>query len=243
MKYVVDTHTHTIVSGHAYTTLLENVQEASNIGLKVLGTTEHGPSMQGAPDLMYFRNFKVIPRKLKGVILLNGCEANIIDFNGMIDIPDYIQKRLDIIIASLHDICIKPSTREENTKALLKVMENPYVDILGHIGNPSFPIYEEEVVKTAKEKNVLIEINNGSFISRKGSEKTCRKVATLCKEHNVNVILGTDSHFCSQIGRFPKAEEMLKDIGFPEELIMNTNEEKILKYLKKKGKLKNINLD
>lgn len=28
MKYVVDVHTHTIVSGHAYTTLLENVREA-----------------------------------------------------------------------------------------------------------------------------------------------------------------------------------------------------------------------
>ncbi len=52
MKYLVDTHTHTIVSGHAYTTFLENVEEASNIGLKVLGTTDHGPSMPG--DLIYF---------------------------------------------------------------------------------------------------------------------------------------------------------------------------------------------
>ncbi len=47
MKYLVDTHTHTIVSGHAYTTFLENVEEASNIGLKVLGTTDHAQVCQG----------------------------------------------------------------------------------------------------------------------------------------------------------------------------------------------------
>ncbi|ENK1244335.1 phosphatase [Clostridium sporogenes] len=243
MKYLVDTHTHTIVSGHAYTTFLENVQEASNIGLKVLGTTDHGPSMPGGPNLFYFNNFKVMPRKLKGVTLLHGCEANIIDFKGMLDIPDFTQKKLDVIIASLHDVCIRPGSREENTEALINVMENPYVDMLGHIGNPSFPINEEAVIKKAKEKNVLIEINNGSFVSRKGCEETCKKVANLCKKHKVNIIVGSDSHVCFQIGRFPKADKMLEEVGMPEELVMNNEENKILKYLKNKGKLKDLNLD
>ena len=72
MKYVVDTHTHTTAGGHAYTTWLENVKQASEIGLKLLGTTEHGPKMPGGPHIFYFGNLGVMPRELYGVTLLHG---------------------------------------------------------------------------------------------------------------------------------------------------------------------------
>ncbi|HBM74751.1 MAG TPA: phosphatase, partial [Clostridiaceae bacterium] len=62
MKYLIDTHTHTIVSGHAYTTLLENVKCAADKGLKMMADTEHGPAMPGGPSIIYFGNLKVIPR-------------------------------------------------------------------------------------------------------------------------------------------------------------------------------------
>lgn len=243
MKYVLDTHTHTIYSGHAYTTWLENIKEAANIGIKVLATTDHGPSMPGGPHLFYFNNLRVLPRKLYGVLHLKGCEANIIDINGRLDIPEITQKKLDIVIASLHDVCMKSGSRDENTQTLLNVMNNRNVDIIGHSGNPAFPIWEEAVVKKAKEEGILIEINNGSFGSRSGSEENCIKIAELCKKYEVNIVLGSDAHTCFQIGRFPKAEEILKAVNIPDELIMNTDEFKIVKYLKKKGKLRDINLD
>lgn len=244
LKYVVDVHTHTIVSGHAYTTLLENAEYASKMGLKILGTTEHGPEMPGAPHLWYFENFAVLPRRIYDVTMLHGCEANIIDYKGNIDLPESTAKKLDIIIASLHDPCIKPGTIEENTEALLKAMENPYIDIIGHSGNPKFPIYEEEVVKKAKEKNILMEINNSSFkTSRKGSAPICRKIAELCIKHGTKVILGSDSHVCFTIGNFDMASSLIEDISMPEELIMNNNESKLIKHLKNKGKLKDINID
>lgn len=243
MKYVLDVHTHTIVSGHAYNTWLENVEEASRKGLKLLGTTEHGPKMPGGAHLFHFGNLRTLPRELYGMILINGCEANIIDYNGNLDIPVSTQKKLDIIIASLHDVCIEPGNREENTKAILGAMENPLVDIIGHSGNPSFPIDEEEVVKKAKKNNVIIEINNSSFTSRPGSEYNCTKIVALCKEYKVNVIIGSDAHTCFQIGHFEMADEMLKLVGMPEELIINNDTEKLIRYLKSKGKLKDIELD
>ena len=243
MKYVLDTHTHTIASGHAYNTLFENVKEASEYGIKVLATTDHGPKMPGGPHIFHFGNMRVLPRELYGVILLHGCEANIIDFEGNLDIPEIIQTRLDIIIASLHDVCLRPGTRDENTAAFLKAMDNPYIDIIGHSGNPAFPIWEEEVVKKAKEKDLLMEINNGSFGSRKGSEDNCFGIASLCKKYGVKIVLGSDSHTCLQIGRFEKAEILLKKVEMPEALIMNTQEDKILRYLKNKGKLLDISLD
>lgn len=241
MKYVVDVHTHTIVSGHAYTTLLENVKEAKAKGIKILGNTEHGPAMPGGPHLFHFGNIKAIPREIYGVTILRGCEANIMDFNGKLDIPDYIEERLDIVIASLHDVCIKPGTVEENTRAILGAMDNPNVHIIGHSGNPVFPIHQEAMVQKALEKDILIELNNSSLAgSRKGSESNCANIAKLCVKYGVKVIIGSDAHTCFNIGEFDLVHKLLEEVNMPQELIMNNDEFKLLKYLKKKGKLKEL---
>lgn len=237
MKNVVDIHTHTIVSGHAYTTLLENVREASKKGIKVLGVAEHGPTMPGGPNLFYFANINVIPREIEGLTILRGCEANIINYNGDIDIPLDIQENLDFIIASLHGPCIKSGSIEENTKAYLNVMENPNVIMIGHPGNTQFPIDYEVFIKKAKEKDIIIELNNSSFSGfRAGSEKNCYKIAQLCKEYKVKIMFSSDAHVCFSIGEFSDVEELIKDLNIPEELIMNNDENKIKNHLRNKGK-------
>lgn len=244
MDYIIDIHTHTIVSGHAYTTLLENVKEAAKKGIEVLGNTEHGPAMPGGPHIFHFGNIKVIPREIDGVMILRGCEANIIDFDGNIDIPERIQKYLDIMIASLHDVCMEPGSKEENTRALLKVMDNPNVHIIGHPGNPAFPIDEDAVVKKAKEKDIMIELNNSSFVtSRPGSKEVCKRIAKLCKKHGTKIMIGSDAHTCFHIGEFEEVKRLLKEIEMPEELIMNKSKNEIIEYLKNKGKLSDVTLD
>lgn len=243
MKYVVDTHTHSIVSGHAYTTLMENIKEASKNGIKVLGATEHGPNMPGGPHLFYFGNISAIPRKIYDVIILRGCEANIIDYNGELDIPIYIQENLDLIIASFHEVTIKPGNIDQNTKSLLNVMENSNVDIIGHSGNPAFPIWKEDVVKAAKKYDKIIEVNNSSSKTRMGSEENCIEIVKLCNKHNVKVVIGSDAHFCFDIGKFDKANKIIENANIQEELIMNTDETKIIKYLQNKNKIKDLILD
>ncbi|MBK5239624.1 phosphatase [Clostridium sp.] len=241
MKYVVDVHTHTIVSGHAYTTLLENVREAKVKGIKILGTSEHGPKMPGGPHMFYFGNIRVIPRVIYGVTILRGCEANIMDYDGKLDIPDYIEEKLDFIIASLHDVCVKPGNEEENTRAILGAMDNPNVHIIGHSGNPVFSINREAMVKKALEKDIIIELNNSSLKgSRVGSEGNCKKIALLCKEYGVKMIIGSDAHTCFDIGGFDLVNKLLEEINMPEKLIMNSDENKLLNYLKEKGKIKEL---
>lgn len=248
LKYVLDTHTHTIASGHAYNTLLENLKEAKESGMELVAVTDHGPNMPGGPHIFYFSNLRVLPQEIYGVKLLKGCEANIVDSEGNLDIPVNVQQKLDIIIASLHDVCIEQGGREKNTEALVNAMKNPYVDIIGHCGNPYFPIYEEEVVKAAKENNVLIEINNSSLIpgpegSRRGSLPICTKVAKLCKEYKTKIVIGSDAHSAFNIGKFEYAHKLLTETLMPEELIMNTESRKLIEYLKNKGKLVNFKLD
>ena len=238
MKFVADLHTHTIVSSHAYSTLMENAKYASEIGLEILGVTDHGPNMPGAPDLWHFGNFKVLPRELFGVKMLYGCEANIIDYEGNLDIPVELQEKLDNMIVSMHEPIMEGGNSADlNTAAILKVMDNPYVTILGHIGNPRFPIHEKVIVEKAKEKNILIEINNSSFVSsRLGSDIDCTKIAKLCKEFGVQIIVNSDAHFCYSIGNFDVVKKMLKEINMPEELIINTNEQSLISFFKEKGK-------
>jgi len=54
-KVLVDAHTHTVASGHAYSSLQEMALAASGKGLQVLGITEHGPSIPGTCPLLYFK--------------------------------------------------------------------------------------------------------------------------------------------------------------------------------------------
>lgn len=241
MKYLLDTHTHTVVSGHAYSTLLENIKAAHDKGLEMLAVTDHGTAMPGGPHIYYFNNLKVIPRVVYGVTVLKGVEANIMDCEGRLDMSDEVLKKLDIVIASLHDNCIKPGSREENTRALLNAMDNDYVDILGHTGNPAFAIDIDAVVRKAKEKNILIEINNSSFVSsRVGSYDNCLKIAQKAKELNAQIVIGSDAHICFSIGEFGKADKLIREAGISEEMVMNTSPERLKKYLMNKGKLSDM---
>jgi len=243
MKYALDVHTHTIASGHAYSTLMENAKAASEKGIKVLGTTEHGITMPHSPHIWYFHNYKVLPREMYGVTMLYGTEANIIDYNGNLDMDDITLELMDIVIGSIHDVAYKIGSIQENTKAFINVIENGKVNIIGHLGNPEVPVDYEKIVKCAKENDVLIEINNSSFTtSRVGSYGNCTEIALLCKKYNAKLIINSDAHFCTLIVEFTESICMLESIDFPEELIINKDPNEFLLRLKKKGKLKDLNI-
>ncbi|EYE88607.1 hydrolase [Fervidicella metallireducens AeB] len=237
-KMVVDTHTHTIASGHAYSTLIENCFEASEKGIKLIAMTDHGPAMPGGPHIFHFGNLKVIPDIIHGVEVLKGAEVNILDFNGKIDLNEGRLRNLDIVVASLHDVCITPGSKKDNTNALIGAMKNKYVDIIAHPGNPAFEIDVKEVLKAAKEYNVLIEINNSSLgFSRPGSFENCTRIAEKAAELNNMITLGSDAHICYHVGEFQNALKMLESVGFNENYIINTDENRLKDYLKSKGKL------
>ena len=63
MRDVVDVHTHTIASGHAYNTMMEMIHAAREKELEVFGITEHAPQMPGSCQLIYFQNLRVVQRQ------------------------------------------------------------------------------------------------------------------------------------------------------------------------------------
>ena len=102
MKILLDVHTHTVASGHAFSTLQEMVRTAADKGLQILGITEHTGGIPGTCSPIYFRNLPVVPRLMYGVELLLGAEINIVDYEGSLDLEEEYFKFLDIRIAGLH---------------------------------------------------------------------------------------------------------------------------------------------
>lgn len=237
MKIEVDTHCHTLASGHAYSTIVENAKAASEKGLKMIAITDHGPAIPGTFHEAYFGYMKVIPRKIEGVYVLRGIEANIMDYNGTLDIRERLLKRLDIVLAGFHRPCYNGGSVEQNTCAAIEAVKNPYVDILVHPGNPEFPMDFERVVQAAKEYNVHIEINNSSFtITRKGSIQNCILIAKKAAEIGVKIAVGSDAHVCFDVGNFDKSIEVITDAGISEDNVLNTSPDKVISFLRSKGR-------
>jgi len=237
LRYEVDLHCHTIASGHAYSTIKENAEVAAQKGLKMIAITDHGPALGEPISTYYFGNMTVIPRQIEGVYILRGVEANILDVDGTLDLPERFLKKLDIVLAGLHNDCFSGKTVEDNTKAIIAAMKNPYVDVIVHPGNPAFPIEIDKFVEAAKELNVHIEINNSSFIgSRKGSEENCLMIAKKAAAIGAKVCLGSDAHFCFDVGNLEKANEIVEKAGILEDNILNTSVDKVVNFLKSKGR-------
>lgn len=79
-------------------------------------------------------------------------------------------------------------------------------------------------------------------MKRKGSDVICKKIALLCKEYGVKIVVSSDAHSCFAIGGFNDAGKLMKEINMPESLIMNTSKDNILNFLRERGKKHIINI-
>ncbi|MDR3302729.1 MAG: phosphatase [Spirochaetaceae bacterium] len=236
MKIAVDTHTHSIASGHAYSTIDELAKGARKSRLKGFVLTEHGPALQGgAPHPYYFANLRVLPEKLHGVRLFHGVELNVIDDEGGVDLlPRYV-RHLDFVMCGLHESCFPPRDLAENTKALLAIIANPLVDAIAHPGNPAYPVDIEEVVKTAVRYRKALEINNSSFlVSRRGSEANCRKVAELSCKYGALLVCGTDAHYWRSVGNFKEALSIINDAHIHPDQVINSSYNKFIEFIERR---------
>ncbi len=184
--------------------------------------------MPGAPRPIYFGNFRALPDSIDGVRLLKGVEANILNTQGELDVPERNLRRLEYVAVGLHADCMQPGSVEENTQAVLAALQNPWVNTLVHPGNPRFPIDCRRVVQAAVDCGVLIEINNSSLLgSRKGSEPTCSEIAKLAAALRCPVVLGSDAHWSGDVGRLDVALALALSAGVPESAIINLHPHQI----------------
>lgn len=237
MRLRADLHTHTIASGHAYSTVTELARAAVAGGLELIAVTDHGPAVPQGAHPWYFWNSKVIPSRLDGVRILKGCEANpSLDTENGIDLPDQLLALLDFVAVGFHPLTgFDDGDRLKNTEALLRVMENPLVDQIVHPGNETeFPLELDTVVEAASRYNVILELNDHSFAPTSARAAGCdreREFARAALEAGVPLSIGSDAHYALHVGRFDSAVEVALQLGATEEHIVNRDAASVLRHL------------
>ena len=222
MTLEVDTHTHTILSGHAWSTLRENCCAARGRGMKGLWLTEHAPGIEGgAPSF--------IPHS-------QGIEVNILDHQNHLDIPEEYLKLCEFVIASIHSHMFpEKMDRAANTATYLEILKNPYVDIIGHADDPSVPCDFEAIVQEAQHQGKLLELNNNSTTAhRPGSLPSLKQYILCCKAHSQRVCVASDAHFDTMVGNVAPIMALLDELEFPQQLIVNLRQETFEAYLRER---------
>ena len=229
-----DPHTHTIASGHAYSTIQEMAKSAAEKGVQILGITEHAPSLPGACADIYFRNLHIVPRNMYGVRLLMGVELNILDTTGRLDLDEKHYRCCDLRIAGIHILCWQGGTRSQNTDAMLAAIHNPWTHIISHPGDGTAELDFEPIVLAARDTQTLLEINSSSMIPTRNksvAKPNNLEILRLCRQYDVPVILGSDAHISFSIADYSYALPLLEETNFPDELVMNYWPSQALKYL------------
>lgn len=237
MNLLVDPHVHTTGSGHAYSTISEIAATAKEKGLKIIGMTDHGPASLCGADKFYFLNLRTIGDTVNGVRVLKGIEANILNGGGELDLTDAMYNCIELVIASIHLDFFRSEGPDTCMAAIMHAIDNPRVNILGHLDDARYNLDYEPVIQRAAKKRVLIEINNSSLSPhsvRQKAQENITKMLSICKFLNTPVILGSDAHFHTKVGEFSMAMKIMEEINFPTELVMNYTPEKFLEHIKDK---------
>ncbi|MBI2064586.1 MAG: DNA polymerase/3'-5' exonuclease PolX [Candidatus Yanofskybacteria bacterium] len=150
----------------------EMAEAAKERGLEYICITDHTKSlaMTGGSDEKKLlkqmaeidkinSEFRILNSKFK---ILKGAEVNIMK-DGTLDIDDETLAKLDVVGAAVHSLF--NLSEEEQTKRIIKAIENPNVDIIfhptGRIINrrPAYPVNVEELLNAAKRTKTVMEID------------------------------------------------------------------------------------
>ena len=185
----------------------EMASEAMKMGLDYICITDHTKSLAmtgGSDERQLEKQGKEIDKlneKLKVKSLkfrvLKGAEVNILK-DGSLDISDVALARLDIVGAAIHSRFTL--SREEQTKRLVRAMENPHVDIIFHptgrlINKRSaIELDMDEIIKAAKKTGTVLEVDAAPERLDLKDEYIRRAVSA-----GVKLVIDSDAHATSQI--------------------------------------------
>lgn len=232
----VDTHTHTVLSGHAWSTLSENCSAARAMGMKGLCLTEHAPGIEGGAPSFIPHSQRMLPDVVEGIRVYKGIEVNILDHENHLDITQEHLALCDFVIASIHSHMFPERARKDaNTATYVHMLQNPHIDILGHADDPSVPCDFEALATEARRQGKLLELNNNSTTPhRPGSLPSLKAYILCCKRYGQRVCVASDAHFHTMVGNVGPMMGLLEELEFPQELIVNLTKERFDAYLQER---------
>lgn len=236
MKIIADLHTHTIKSQSCCSTILENVHEARNKNISLVAITDYGPNNSGntVELLNYLSN---IPAEINKIKILKGIETRVIDLrNGATDIDKEIEYDFDWVIGTylgISDYDKKILTNPLLTNLYLQMSENPLINTISHLEHFDCGFNIDRVIQRMKEKGKVVEISEAILKNSKNPEEVERLTVIIkeCLKYSVPVCVVSNSHCATEVGHFDVTADYLNAINFPEELVINSNEELLFDYI------------
>ena len=190
-----DLHIHSKYSDGA-NSIDEIAKKAIEMGYDYIGIADHSQTAKYAHGLeierLLKRNEEIdeLNKKYRGkLVILKGTEVDILQ-DGSLDYPDEILKKLDFVIAAIHQ-----GFKKNVTERMLSALDNPSVDIIAHptgrliSGREGYEVNLEKVMEFAKDKNVALEIN--AYYDRLDLNETN---ASLANSMGIPLIINTDAH-------------------------------------------------
>lgn len=261
MAFFGDYHTHTVFSKkkwlpykHGKNTFEENIERASELGLKEIAITDHGFNHRvygtNIKNIWKLNEQKKDLQEKYNINVLSGVEANIISSEGDIDISPEEIKSLDILVVGFHTF-VKGKTFKEgfsmfccnffanlfkirskkniekNTRAYIKMLQKYPVDIISHLNYGIAKVDALTVAKEAVKTNTYIELNC------KRIHLTKEEIAEMVKM-GVKFIVDSDAHSIDRIADFNLARKVIKEYNIPSENIANKDKLPIFKNYKRK---------
>lgn len=182
----------------------EMAREAKKLGMKYFAVTDHTKKLAmvgGLDEKKLAKQGKEIDRlnkKLRGFRILKGTECDILK-DGTLDLNDKALEKLDVVGVSVHSHF--NLSRAEQTKRVIRAMENPHVDIFMHptgrvIGHrPPIDLDMDEVVKAAKRTGTALEVDGYPHRSDLRDAHVRMAVEAGCK-----FTISTDAHQPEHLG-------------------------------------------
>jgi DNA polymerase (family X) len=191
-----DLHMHTTLSdGHA--SIEEMAATARELGYDYVAITEHSASAGFGNDVQPRELLKqteyIRALELDGIAVLAGTEVNVLT-DGTLDYADDVLEQLDWVIASLHS-SFRLSEKEQ-TDRMLRAMEHPLVDAIGHPtgrlleSREAYALDIDRVIAKAVETGTFLEINSNP--DRRDLNDVYAKAAV---EAGVMLVINSDAHW------------------------------------------------
>ena len=205
---------------------IEEVVEACyRMGYQYIVIGDHSQSQRQANGLTpdrYRDQWKVIEElnrvyNPKGFYILRGCEVDILP-DGSLDLPDDLLEEFDFVVASIH-----ARLTQDNTYRVIKAMENPYVNLIGHPTGRSpgqregYPLDMAKVIEVAKETGTALEIN--TFRVDLSPENIRR-----CTQEGVVMAIVTDAHSVKHLSYMKLGVGIARRGWATPEVILNTRD-------------------
>ncbi len=253
----VDFHCHSIASGHAMNTIEELLRHADRKGIKGIAITDHCPGIDNTfwllknkpdladwkhnikgPDIHYIKTFvsRYQPPEEIKTKLFKGLECNILQSGSLAtDLPASLSTKLDLVIASLHPLPPLFETKDKTivTERVLLAMEEP-IDVIGHPFRKGYDPDPELLVRKAIDKEMALELNNASISLKKTELSSLKRMLELSKSLGCQIVLSSDAHTTSELGRDEGILPLLTETDFPDELIVNKTIESSIRFIERR---------